>query len=325
MLELHFINVADGDAILIEDRNESSGAVFRLLVDTGQPMLDPWPGSLRQTAAEYLRGKRVDYIDMLVVTHLHVDHFGGLEALLPEVRFGKAYAGFFPAGSGARVAPEPEAQKTVQGMIDCVNRWAAVTETLRAAGTELCTVTESLSGLRLTETLSADIICPSGTLGAVQRLTWEAMLAGRPVTEELKYRVSKSRNPNSLRMTLTYAGRRVELAADCFGWVWDSGTLAPCDILKVPHHGDVKSLTEPLLQKLRPAWAVISCEAQYIARKDRPSRAAAELLERYGVRCWFTDCFAADWHTPDRWSSVDFTIYDDGTVLTPDKEVSRYI
>ena len=49
MLELHFINVGDGDAILIEDRN--GGDVFRMLVDAGRRAPDAYPGSPRRTAA----------------------------------------------------------------------------------------------------------------------------------------------------------------------------------------------------------------------------------------------------------------------------------
>lgn len=88
-------------------------------------------------------------------------------------------------------------------------------------------------------------------------------------------------------------------------------------ILQVPHHGDVKALTDTLVWKLRRARAGISCEAADIERKDRPSRAAG-LLEKYGVRYWFTDCFSADWHAPDYWESVDFTIDENGTVTGPD-------
>ena len=52
MLRLHFINVGDGDAILVEELRE--GSAFRMLVDTGREDVGGEPGSLRRTAAEYL-------------------------------------------------------------------------------------------------------------------------------------------------------------------------------------------------------------------------------------------------------------------------------
>lgn len=320
MLKLHFINVADGDAILVEDQGESG--VFRMLVDTGRLRLDDVPGSLRLSAADYLRAKHISHIDVLVVTHLHIDHFGGLEQLLPEIRIDEVYSGFFPRRPWERIPEEPQGQKTVRGLIECVNQWAADVEAMTAAGCLLREVTATISALPLTGRLTADMICPNETAGAVQRLVWGDMLDGKPVPEDLKYWASKSRNPNSLRLRLRYAGRSLELAGDCYGEVWDGGALEPCDILKVPHHGDAKALTEKLVEGLRPAYAVISCQAEYIPHKDRPSFGAVELLRRQGTRVWFTDAFSADWQQPERWRSVDFAILEDGTILVPDSRES---
>lgn len=316
MLELHFINVGDGDAILIEDRN--GGDVFRMLVDAGRRVPDAYPGSPRRTAAAYLREKEISRLDVLVVTHLHVDHYGGVADLLSEVDIGEVCSGFFPDGPGMRIPPEPEAVKTVRGMIDCVNEWAEITDGLRAAGVPLRAVSASIPGLRLTERLTADLICPNEIVCALQGAVWRALLSGEQIPDDVKYLISKTRNPNALRLRLRYAGRRVELPADCYAAVWENEDALPCDILKVPHHGAPGAVSEKLLEKLRPRYAVISCEAAYSERKDRPSRRTAELLERYGVRYWFTDCFSADWHAPTYWSSVDFTICDDGTILAPD-------
>ena len=144
------------------------------------------------------------------------------------------------------------------------------------------------------------------------------LLENQPLPPGLKYWASKSRNPNSLRLRLTYAGRRIELAGDCYGQVWEGEELAPCDILKVPHHGDRLSLTPLLVEKLRPAHAVISCGAEYIPRKDRPSRQAAELLEARGARVWMTDAFSAPWHPPGWQRAILFQIHEDGTIQVPD-------
>jgi len=316
MLKVQFINVADGDAILVEELD--GGAPFRLLVDTGRACLEPRIGSLRLTAAEFLRERKISYIDVLIVTHLHLDHFSGLETLLPGITFGAVYSGFFPSVPERRILPEPEAEKTVRGMIACVNQWAWAVQKLEAEACLLHTVSATIPGLRMTERLTADVICPNETVNAVQRLVWEAMLSGRQVPDDLKYWASKSRNPGSLRVRLSYGGRSLELPGDCYGWIWDGTELEPCDILKVPHHGDRKALTQALVQRLRPSHAVISCGADYIPHKDRPSLEMITLLRQQGTRVWFTDSFASEWNEPNHWRCVEFVIYEDGTIIAPD-------
>ena len=316
MLNIHFINVADGDAILIEDRDGER--VFRMMVDTGRRELACEPDSRRCRAVDYLREKQITHLDVLVVTHLHTDHAGGLGTLVPEITIDDVYSGFFPGGPGERAPLEPDGQKTVRGLIECLNEWAENADRLREMGCRLHTVSETLRALPLTPRLSVDIICPNRTENAAQRLVWGDMLRGLPVPEDLKYWAAKSRNPGSLRVRLTYAGRVMELAGDCYGCVWENEALTPCDIFKVPHHGDAKSMTEKLAEKLRPTWAVISCKSEYIPHKDRPSQGAVELLRRTGARVLFTDSFSAPWHQADYWDSVDFTIREDGTVIAPE-------
>ena len=98
MLRLRFLNVGDGDAIFVEEM--AGPRRFRMLVDTGPADVAPAPGSQRITAAEYLKSMGVTWLDTLVITHLHTDHFGGLGAVMDTVDIGTVYSGFFPEGPG---------------------------------------------------------------------------------------------------------------------------------------------------------------------------------------------------------------------------------
>ncbi len=316
MLKLHFINVADGDSVLVEERQGER--TFRLLVDTGRPEPTAAPGSLCCTAAAYLESLGVTALDALVITHLHMDHFGGLRPLLERVAISDVYAGSFPQGPSALDREKLADIKTVRGLADHLERWAEDCERLRALGCRLHPVTETVP-VTFTDALSGRIVCHDPAASAVQRAAWTEMLAGHDVPEGLQYWSSKYRNPGSLRLRLGYAGRTVELAGDCYGAAWED-EAAPCDILKVPHHADAKALTEALVSRLRPAYAVVSCGAEYNPKKDRPSRAAVELLERQGARVFFTDSFAAPWHEPARWRAVEFIIKEDGDILPPGRQ-----
>lgn len=313
MLALYFINVGDGDAVLMEHRGEDE--VFRLLVDAGRGDVDARPDSRRLTAAAYLRQRGISRLDALVVTHLHADHFEGLPPLLETVEAGTVCSGFFPCPPLGRIVRTGTEEKTVRGLLDCLEQWAAITERLRAGGSRLVQADASLT-LPGPAGLEIGITVPDPEAAARQRAVWAALLRGEAPDRDEVWWSAKFRNPGSLRVRLRYAGRRIELAGDCYGAAWEDGA-EPCDILKVPHHGDAKALTPALVRRLRPEHAVISCSADYVARKDRPSLGAVRLLEEQGSRVWFTDSFAPPGREPAYWPSVDFIIREDGTILPP--------
>ena len=64
-LELHFIDVGYGDSILIK-----SPAGGFALIDTGYPRAS-------ESLLNYLRERKVDCLDYLIMTHPHPDHLGG--------------------------------------------------------------------------------------------------------------------------------------------------------------------------------------------------------------------------------------------------------
>ncbi len=313
MLELHFINVGDGDAILI--REESGGRHFDMLVDTGRPEILPEEGSLRLSAAEYLAALGVTHLDLLVVTHLHIDHFGGVGPLLSGIYVDQVISGYFPSAEGKRICRTSD-QKTVRGLIDCLNDWSETAERMRKQGVHLVPVSRTVH-LEPTPRLMLDILCPDPDETRRQTERWNALFAGKDLPEEELYRSSKLRNPLSLRVRLHYAGREIELSGDCLGTGWEESGKRPCDLWKVPHHGDIKSVTPELVEVLHPRYAVISCEKGYNAKKDRPSACVIDLLRRNGAEVWFTDTYEAPWYTSGRHRAVVFTVEDDGTILYP--------
>lgn len=314
MLDLHFINVGDGDAALIEYTGPEGP--WRLLVDTGREDVGVSPDSLRLTASDYLRQRGVRRLDAVIITHLHIDHFGGLARLLEEVELGQVISGFFPRLPAGHIARTGAEEKTVRGLLDCLEQWAEDVERLAALGVPLCPA----EGARLTvpapAALEVEVLHPDPEAGLLQRQTWEALLSGGATDAPMVWWSAKYRNPGSLRVRLRYAGRRAELAGDCYGAAWE-GAAQRCDIFKVPHHGDGKSVTPELAARLHPAHAVVSCEAEYIPKKDRPSQTAIRLLEEQGAKVWFTDAFAPPGRTARRWTGVDFLIREDGAILSP--------
>jgi len=313
MLCLRFLNVADGDAILVEDGD------FRMLVDAGRDIVAFDPPAA--DCAAHLKALGVRHIDLAVITHLHIDHMGGLERIMDEgIAIDRLVSGYFPSQPGLILPASLDAEDTVEKMTWHLDLWSEQIARLMAAGTRCEEIRSTVKGLRLTERLEADITLPDVAVQAFQDRVWEAMFHGGAVSYDEQYAASKLRNPNSLRVRLRYAGREIELSGDCLGAVWEREDIAPCDLFKVPHHGDAKSVTELLVEKLRPAHAVISTGRTYLPEKDRPSRAVATLLRECGAQVWYTDSVDDGVGPVRRWPYVRFIIREDGALVPPSGE-----
>ena len=153
VLRLHFVNVGDGDCILVEQF--CGPRIFRMLVDTGLEEAGQ-QGPACMSCVEYLRRHAVRHLDVLFITHLHFDHFGGLRALLREVRVDEAYSSYFPEMSARAPRRGVMQGKSVTGLLDALTRWQQDVEAMRALGCRLHTATGGMV-LQPTDTLRIEL------------------------------------------------------------------------------------------------------------------------------------------------------------------------
>lgn len=315
MLKIRFFNVAEGDSILLE--YSGGDAPFRVLVDCGRNELPESEGSLRMTAAEHLKRLGLSRIDALVITHLHVDHLANLPEIMKSVRFGRIYSTFYPADPAVRLQQDPTRLKPVRDLLRDLNTWAECVQAADAAGTERILLTEDTRIPMEDAYGSVFIRLPNANSLSGQNLVYSSLCAGLSVPESLINWAAQSRNPNSLRLRVTYAGRTILLDGDYYAADAEKEVQVPCDILKAAHHGDRKSMTAKLAAALRPKYAVISCKREYDAVKDRPSRQTADLLRQYGASVYYTDCFAEEGCEPSYHEELVFTVMEDGRIIPP--------
>jgi len=72
-LRVSFIDVGQGDAFLLSDSNG-----FDILIDGGKTSAGP-------TVVAYIRDQAIDDIDIMIASHSHADHIGGLIDVLEAV------------------------------------------------------------------------------------------------------------------------------------------------------------------------------------------------------------------------------------------------
>ena len=75
-LEITVIDVNQGDSILIAFPPNGDGERKHMLIDGGPSVAD------NNTVVQLLRSKNIEILDVLVLTHPHLDHYGGLIPVL---------------------------------------------------------------------------------------------------------------------------------------------------------------------------------------------------------------------------------------------------
>lgn len=226
--EIVVMDVGQGDAILVQDRGHE------LLVDTGPDAKHILPALARNS---------VRRVDGVVITHLHADHYGGLESVSELMRVPRV---LLPWGTMAKSSATLE----------------RITRQSRGAVTELAAGDHVHVGR-----IDLEVVCPSS-----------------PV-------LNAATNEASVVMVAREGSESVLLTGDAEAGVLqpacDAGRLGKIDVLKVGHHGSAISLSQPLLDVLRPGCAVISVGANN--RFGHPKREALEFLKSNSIPTYRTD------------------------------------
>jgi competence protein ComEC len=236
--------VGQGDSSLIDLPDGSS-----ILVDAGGVMAGADPGE--RVVVPSLRARRRDHLDVVVLTHPHPDHFGGLLAVLRAVSVGEIW-------------DTGHASPTAAGPVYAEFRREAASRGIRVVGPgELCGKPRRY-GAAIVRVLAP---CPGPVSG------WSANDNSFVIKLELGVRAllltGDAEHDAEARLL---ASNRRELEAD---------------VLKIGHHGSRTSTTEDFLEAVAPRVATISCGTRN--RFGHPSPGVMARLEAAGTRALRTD------------------------------------
>jgi competence protein ComEC len=215
-LRVTVLDVDQGDAILVDFPDGrlmlvDGGGLVGSPIDTGARVILP-----------VLRQRRRSHVDVVVVTHPHPDHYGGLSTALPELTIGEVWVSD---------AGEPDGHGS----------WSLLVKSLRARGIPLRLPPDLCDGSHAFGASDVKVLAPcpapDAMLGAndnslVLKITLgerAALLLGD--AEQAAERALVARPPHELR----------------------------ADFMKVGHHGSRTSTSPALVQAVRPAAAAISC------------------------------------------------------------------
>jgi len=311
-LEIFFCNVGDGDATVIREMRDNQPD-YVLMVDTGRPFLEYVTGSQKREALYHLKGFGIDHIDLLVLTHLHIDHIGGTENILRHMPVYRIVSGFFPPDDAQWVTPPYESKiKPVIGLACMMNIYKDLTDLMIESGSAIEEVSEGT--VNLTENLSVEMLLPHKKDLEKQNNLYKLLYSGKYVEYNITYKASKGRNPLSLMVLIEYKNRKILITGDRYAETWENLNFGEVDILKLPHHGDPKSITADALAKLKPQYAIISCQNDPTQKKDRPNAEVLAYLQDHVQYVFCTENRQMPTMEAATYSSIQLVIDENGNI-----------
>jgi competence protein ComEC len=215
-LDVVVLDVGQGDAMFLEFPNGRT-----MLVDGGNRA--PGVDAGRQVILPFLRSRGITHLDVLIASHPHSDHIGGLVSVLETTPVGH----YLDSGQHH-------------------DSWTArrIRELLKDRG------------VAYAELAAGDSLAGLGGVGAVvlhPTAPFVSRSAGAP----------QGVNNGSVVLVLDYAGRRILLTGDVEGEADDAlirwGPRIQSDILKAAHHGSRTSSSQAFLEASRPEVVIVSC------------------------------------------------------------------
>jgi competence protein ComEC len=228
-IEFHAINVGQGDSM------------FFILPGGEVVLIDGGPADAGERVVNYLKNCKVKKIDLLIATHPHEDHIGGLLSVLDSFSVAKVWDAGFNLGTS-----------TQRGFLERVKKSKAKFEIAREG---LSQVIGDVKIQVIAAGNSSQKNSDANTNSIVTHVSWKKisfLLMG-----DAEHRDSKTINkyPRST-------------------------------VLKIAHHGSRYGTTKPLLQKVQPRAAVVSCGENN--PYGHPHDEVLKLLEEFKVMLFST-------------------------------------
>jgi competence protein ComEC len=261
MLRVTALDVGQGDANLVELPDGAAwlvdaGGMVGNPVDTGATVVLP-----------VLRQKRRTRLDVMVLTHPHPDHFGGLPAVLREIDVGELW----DSGQGEAEGAGPT--------------YASLLALARARHVPVRRPAELCGHPRRHGAATIELLAPC-----------PGFVSGRGAND----------NSLVLRVTLGERSALLTGDAETLeehDLVARYGTGLRADYLKVGHHGSRTSTSDALLAAVAPTWATMSSGVRN--RFGHPHAPTVERLLEHGVTAFRLDRSGSfEWTTDGRSSEV---------------------
>ncbi len=278
-MKIHFINVGYGEAILVE-RNG-----YTILIDGGTGREEEYeaPGCIR--AVDYLKKAGIERLDLIIATHIHDDHIGGIPEVIRNFDVDQIWINVKP---GKMDMDKLERFETViAGNLSSTlfrNALASYGELIDECGKRGIPILQKGKedgSFAPQKDFTIELLSPDGELQAevldlYRRLLEETDLKN---AEALFREIDKGTNRSSISLRIKAGNAAAMLSGDKVdGWEdihTEYGNALESQILKLTHHGQKDGMPQAMIAVSQPQFFVIC------ASSDRRFNSAhPEIIQR---------------------------------------------
>ncbi len=245
-LRVTFLDVGQGDCVVIQTPNDRT-----IIVDCGKQSLTYDSGE--RTIAPYLKRNDISRIDLLILTHYHLDHVGGAEYILKNFEVNKII------DNGQRNSSD---------------------------------ISKAIDSIIIAKKITRQKVKSGSFINGFEKLRLYFLYPGKTENYQNNYYLEDNLNNESIVCKLKYKDVDILFPGDIEDDVEESlrkkySNFIESDILKVSHHGGSTSTTLPFLVKCKPKYSIISCGAYN--KFNHPSVDILYRLENIGSEVFRTD------------------------------------
>lgn len=263
-MQITFINVGYGDAILFRDSGGSA-----VLLDGGSALESEFSGDpYRVRAADYLRRENVTELDAVLISHIHEDHVCGLEPVFERCSVKRLYVPYpaEPFLRGCELHPAPDAFRSVPLYTNALNAYRRILLRARENGTPVTAIGPG-DTLRLGPELTARVLAPKArNIREYMELVKRAYASAgqEAAVTELLAKLDAASNQTSMLLRFEMGTAVFLAAADSCPREWEevpSFLLENGNVLKLPHHGQIDSISEQFMQNMPLEYVVTTASS----------------------------------------------------------------
>jgi len=249
-LRITFLDIGQGDCALIQTPDGRN-----ILVDCGRTSFTSDSGE--RTILPYLERCGISRIDLLIITHLHLDHIGGINSLLENIEIGK--------------------------IIDSGQKYNSA-------------FINKMDSLIIVNNVEREVVSAGDMIRDMDDLRMYFIYPEKNYRDKDLSDQKENPNNGSVVFILKYGDTDFLFTGDAEKeseeiMVRQYSDFLRTDVLKVAHHGSITSTTIPFAIRNKPGIAVISCGK--FNKFNHPSDIVLNRLERSGTKIYRTDLDAA--------------------------------